>query len=1288
MIHRVYNACWYLVGGLILLAAVAITIIRLLLPGIDAYREQVEAIANRYSTHPITIEAVSASWKGWNPQLNFEGVTLLDPDKHQPIAGFDSASVRIALLASLWQQQLIPESLIINGADLQLIRGSDGSISFGDKNLHPLQDPKQDQFNQKLTRWLLARPMISLRDSNLLWIDEQSGQPPLLLQEAALNLRTWQNRIQINGHARLPETHGETINFALDANGNLLSGKWSGQGYIDIQNIQPAAWPEYNHWQDLNIRAGSADLRLWSDWRDARLIGASGLIACEDTLLRAGTDSNLIRELTAAFRYQRNDNSDAWQLQANVNRLVTWNGSWPETYIQLSGTDTRRIDKAYISHLQLDDIVPLTDLVALLPEKARSWLHSSPLRGVIEDLHYQRITAPDDWLLSGQMISSRLLDNQGKTSASGLSGDFLTSAQRGSVSFNTTSLQIHDDRLFRQPVNNLAVDGTVSWQHAAADDGWLIRGENLTIDTIEQRLSLRGTLLFNDDGLPKADIVASLSGGEIEPLKQFIPVAAKDKLKRWLRNSLIDGRMAYGGLVLRGDLDDFPFRNKQGQFKINARFDQVTMDYDEKWPPIYQIDGDLAIERDVLNITVPVGEIYKARVSDVRATIADLYAKDHILHIEGNAQGPADAAIQFLKDSPLRQKSTIKRLLELKISGDMQMALDMNITLYPGEDHVSGDIELLGNRITAQQPELDLHAVKGRVSFSGDNIESRNLTGRYHDRAVDLAITRSGDIEGAPTVFRMSGQADAPFISGVLKDKLPADDFNVEELGQRLQGQTQWHAEIRSYPDSGKPEMLRITSDLEGLAVELPAPLGKSAGNSRPLQLQFSLPPSGQALQEIQLDYANILAARFNNNGLLLSFGEPAEQAAKSQQIRISGRTGRLELGQWLQLLEDYRRQVTANGNIWAVDMDLTADEVVLDNQNFFNTRLQINRSDKQWDISVNGADIDGRVSIPASGRQKPIIANFTTLHLDPITKDSATTSRSNLDPRSLPPLSVDIANLIYDKSELGAFSMQADSIAEGLRINRFSFNKPGMDIQGHGSWKSISNEIFSQFEIKLHADKAATMLQTFGYVGETIDGGVTDINVTALWPGSPMNFSLARMNGSLELWIKDGRFLEIDPKAGRVFGLLSIQTLPRRLSLDFTDLFNKGFAFDRIHGEFAIEDGDAYTNNLTMEGPAALITVTGRTGLVAQDYDQTVTVIPQVSDSLPVASALFGPIGIGVGAVIFLTGQVFESIPDQIDRLLGYQYSITGSWRDPIIKPVSQKTPTPLQSPVLGNSQ
>ena len=208
-----------------------------------------------------------------------------------------------------------------------------------------------------------------------------------------------------------------------------------------------------------------------------------------------------------------------------------------------------------------------------------------------------------------------------------------------------------------------------------------------------------------------------------------------------------------------------------------------------------------------------------------------------------------------------------------------------------------------------------------------------------------------------------------------------------------------------------------------------------------------------------------------------------------------------------------------------------------------------------------------------------------------------------------------------------------------------------------------------SNFDIDVKAEALGQLLSRFGYQVANIKHGKTRIDINAHWDGTPADFALAGIDGSFELKVKDGRFLDIDPGTGRLFGLLSLQALPRRLTLDFEDLFDKGLVFDRISGVFQLQDGNAYTNSLTIEGPSARFDISGRTGLATKDYDQQIVVTPALSASLPLAGALFGPIGAGAGAAYYIGSKMFKSIPEQMNRFLIRKYTITGSWDNPVVK-------------------
>ena len=188
-----------------------------------------------------------------------------------------------------------------------------------------------------------------------------------------------------------------------------------------------------------------------------------------------------------------------------------------------------------------------------------------------------------------------------------------------------------------------------------------------------------------------------------------------------------------------------------------------------------------------------------------------------------------------------------------------------------------------------------------------------------------------------------------------------------------------------------------------------------------------------------------------------------------------------------------------------------------------------------------------------------------------------------------------------------------------------------------------------------IHGDDLGRMLGSLGFDGNVVTGGTTDVSLRGAWAGAPAQFALERMVGVMHFLSTDGRLTRVKPGVtGRVFGLLTITSLPRRLVLDFGDLFKDGFEFDRIDGSFAIEYGDAHTDDLFMESDTARFDVVGRTGLVIKDYDQLVTVTPKISSSLPLVP-------------LWLAQKLLDR--NVFDKAFSYQYTIGGAWDAPEVE-------------------
>jgi uncharacterized protein YhdP len=233
-----------------------------------------------------------------------------------------------------------------------------------------------------------------------------------------------------------------------------------------------------------------------------------------------------------------------------------------------------------------------------------------------------------------------------------------------------------------------------------------------------------------------------------------------------------------------------------------------------------------------------------------------------------------------------------------------------------------------------------------------------------------------------------------------------------------------------------------------------------------------------------------------------------------------------------------------------------------------------------------------------------------------------------------------------------------------GVELETLNMVGPSFTVLAQGEWRARDAGV-SRIKGTLASTDVQSTLKELGYA-DVIQAKAGKMEFDLTWEGAPTTAALHQVIGHVQLSLEKGQVTGIKPGAGRVMGLASIAALPRRLSLDFSDLTDKGLAFDTVHGDFELHDGNAYTENVLLKGPAAEIGLIGRVGLKNRDYDQTAVVTGSVGNSLsiPVAGALVG--GPVVGAAVLLFTQVFKQPLKGLAR--GY-YRITGSWDNPTVE-------------------
>jgi uncharacterized protein YhdP len=273
--------------------------------------------------------------------------------------------------------------------------------------------------------------------------------------------------------------------------------------------------------------------------------------------------------------------------------------------------------------------------------------------------------------------------------------------------------------------------------------------------------------------------------------------------------------------------------------------------------------------------------------------------------------------------------------------------------------------------------------------------------------------------------------------------------------------------------------------------------------------------------------------------------------------------------------------------------------------------------------------------------------------------------------PASLPPLHLRVDDFQLGKASFGSARFDSHPVPGGMQVDMLESQSPNVKMSARGDWTGGIIENRTNMSIELSAQSLGRMMDALGFPG-LIDGGNTKATIDASWLGPPSAFALAKLDGTLGIDVAEGRILDVEPGAGRLFGLFSLTEIPRRLSLDFTDFFQSGLGFNSITGTFRLAGGNAYTDGLKIKSPAADIVVSGRTGLRSKDYDQLMDVQPHAGSTLPIVGALAaGPVGAAAGLV--MQGLLNKPIGKAVAR----RYKVSGSWEKPQITQLTRTRST-----------
>ena len=1238
--RRLRFAAGALAATLLILLALAMAVGQILLPLAARYPDRVAALLSARLGRSVSFAHMSGVARPSGPELTLTDLRL-------GVAAHGAAFVLPqARLRFDFGRLLLPDRhwivLSVDGLDLHLQRAADGRWSVlgfgvtgssgeGDLSSLPV-DLALSHLHVTLATVAPARQYHLLADALLASGDDGQLRFGALVRRAGMSrdLRV-SGRFAGNGRSGQIYVAGEPLDLGLLA-----------------RDVDVAGYA---------LQHGAGRIEAWADWHDGRLTRTIARFDLQQLAL-SGPDGRhaALPRLAGSADLQRT--AAGWRLDYRTTPAPgAVGGSLSVAWVAAAGGALRA--HLRVQDLELAPLLPLAGLVPQVGPALGTWLTAAAPRGRIEQLDL-RWAGAQDFSVAGR------IRGLGFAAAGKLPGvDALNATVRGdaeaiALELPSQPLTLRYPHVFRQPLAFNALAATLAaWRGAA---GWHLGIAGLRFAAPDFAGAAQGEIGFHP-GSPKPvlDLAAVLQRGNVAAAKLFWPINVMPPgAVKWLDRALVGGSLDDGRIVFRGDTADWPFRDHQGRFAARAHFANVTLAYSDEWPAAQGLAGTARFVDDGLSAEADAGSTLGNPLGHAVARIPDL--NNAVLTLAAQGEGRNPQLMDFIRQSPIgRPHADVLR--GLKIGGRARWQFTLVLPVHDLKNTVlEGQAELAAASLEQSQWQLAIHDIAGPLTFDRRGLDATALTAHFRGQPATLALAIGGDTGDPATVVKagLTGTYDVPTLIRGYDVLKPFADMSTGAAPVTL-GLT-----VTTPPAGGAATTtLSVDSDLQGIAITLPAPLAKPATQPLSLHLAVALPFAGHTVRA-QLGSLLTAQVRIPVQGAAvaaLALDGAALPAYPAAGISVTGHAASLDLSGWALhgmggAPGTPRLPLTAN---------ISADVADVFGRPFKNLALQARTDAVGLHLQVSGPAAQGRVDIPIDLQRAGIIANLDRLYWPDAgtvagNAAAAPAPMADIAPSSVPPLHLRVGDFRLGQAQFGTARFESVPGAGGMRIEQLDTHSPDMQMTARGSWSGSAAASRTAMVIDFSAEDLGHMLAAFGYPG-LVAGGRTVAHLDASWPGAPPSFAFAALDGSLKVDVSSGRVLEVQPGVGRLFGLLSIAELPRRLTLDFGDVFSKGLAFDSIRGSFALADGNANTANLEVKGPAADISVRGRTGLRAHDYDQTVVVHPKVGSTLPFLGALAGgPIGAAAG--LAMQGLLGKGL----SHAAGTTYRITGSWDKPKI--------------------
>ena len=1194
---------WLFCAIVLVLFAVLLSALRYTLPYLDEEKQLIEDYLSAQYGIQLTIDSLSAAWQGTGPSIVLNGVEFQQNDLSPVELKLEQVYVEVDFWQSLQQRELSSKRFDLVGlharVDTQRMeKGSEGDF--------PIVEALRSLFLDQLQSFSLLHGEVTLVTpaeeevielSQLYWVNRDS-------------------RHQGRGEIRVQDIANNSAAFVLDLHGG--KSDLSGTLYVKGESLDISPWISALLPTRSPVERSRGNFEVWASLQNNHIDAVQVEFDDSDIAWRLAGENNILQSQILGGSIQALPSADGWSvrvdqliLQADNNTLVT------DLVGRLNGE----------GDLTINTVKP----ISLAPIMALAPLFTEGNSGqLVKRLNptAELATLQLQWQQEALSVAAKIFDmhwNQsGKVPGlSAIDGEFFWHHDHGVLELEASDSELSINNLLPQNLTLDKIRGR-AYLYPESEGDWVLSLQNMQVESELLSFTQDIRYQFGSGVLSAAMDIERMA---LTDVPGFFPAAYMGEgTVNYLQRAFSDGGQVQNASVLWfGNPAQFPFAEGQGVFQARVDVADAGFTFAPDWPALADLNMRLMFENESLTMTSPASQLMDIELSDLYARIPRLSGSS-VLTIDAKGQGSGEQVAALMRNSGL--KDSLGKILtqDVVVNGPIASEVKLEIPLNGKDVKATGIARLDGNQVKVSSLDLMFDQASGAVGFSNANISIDGLTASLFGQpvAVELAGNQLSD-EYLLDIELSGNWAAQPLIEKVN----PA-------FADYLSGDAQWRTDVSvSLGKDGFQYNASMTSELAGIESRLPAPFYKDAMTVKALMV---LVDGDQDASDITLSVGNDI----NFSGVLphdtkqfagahLALGN-SDIVGLGTGFSISAAMPEVDVARWYHVIDlligglssdkGQTAKVSQQPGYFSVPQRIfvEAETLIVAGQTLTNVTISARQQSNNWSLNVLSSQAKAEVKLFDAWLEQGIEIDADFIRLAEWQTDDSEQEKVEYDyqPDAMPPIRFhcDACNLL--DTDFGTVDLEVTRTDNGMLINRFDATNDFGELRASGSWLTAgNNSSVTHFEGDINSHNIGGMLSELG-VNSGIKDSKASIDFVLNWDNSPFNFAMESLNGSVQTELTDGYLTQVSDKGSRIFTLFSLNSLVRKLSLDFRDVFAQGFFYDDIKGSLEIVDGVANTTDTVIDGGAGEIEIKGYTDLANKTLNYNVSFAPNVTGNLP----------------------------------------------------------------------